>query len=241
MKERLQGIRTRICQAAEKADRDPAAITLVGVSKTWPVPHLAKAYEAGLRHFGENRPEELAQKRPELEALLGNVSDITWHKIGTVQSRKSKFVALHADYFHALDRLKIAHRLSQQRPKGAPILPVLLEVNVSGEASKAGFAAQHWESDPAQVDRLVAAIQELQTLPNLQIQGLMTMAPWGSPETEILQVFQRTKALADHLNETLGVAILSDLSMGMSGDFELAIAAGATHVRVGSAIFGSRY
>ena len=239
IKERLQHIQDRIAAAAARAGRDPAGITLVGVSKTWPVADLLAAYEAGLRHFGENRPEELAEKRPALEAILGSDNGITWHHIGTVQSRKTNLVAAHADYFHALDRLKIANRLATQRPADKP-LPTLVEINISGEASKSGFACQEWESDGSQREALVAAIQTIQTLPALELCGLMTMAPWDVPEAEIRTVFRRTRELATWLNETIPGLALSDLSMGMSGDFEIAIEEGATLIRVGSAIFGYR-
>lgn len=239
IKERLQHIQDRIAAAAARAGRDPAGITLVGVSKTWPVADLLAAYEAGLRHFGENRPEELAEKRPAIEAVLGPDSGLTWHHIGTVQSRKTNLVATHADYFHALDRLKIAQRLAAQRPAGKP-LPVLIEVNISGEASKAGFACQEWEANGSQREMLVTAIQTIRELPNLELRGLMTMAPWDVPEAQIRAVFCRTRELATWLNETIPDLALSDLSMGMSGDFEVAIEEGATLVRVGSAIFGYR-
>lgn len=223
-----------------RAGRDPAGITLVGVSKTWPVANLLAAYEAGLRHFGENRPEELAEKRPAIEAELGPENGIVWHHIGTVQSRKTHLVAAYADYFHALDRLKIANRLAAQRPAGQP-LPALIEINISGEASKAGFACHEWGTNSSQRETLVAAVQAIQALPALELRGLMTMAPWDVPEAEIRAVFRRTRELATWLNETIPGLALSDLSMGMSGDFEMAIEEGATLVRVGSAIFGYRH
>ena len=219
IKERLQHIQDRITAAATRAGRDSADITLVGVSKTWPVAELLAAYEAGLRHFGENRPEELADKRPAIEAELGPDNGITWHHIGIVQSRKTSLVATYADYFHALDRLKIANRLATQRPADTP-LPTLIEINISGESSKSGFACHEWETNSSQRETLVAASRTIQTMPALELRGLMTMAPWDVPEAEIRALFRRTRELAAWLNETIPGLGLSDLSMGMSGDFE---------------------
>ncbi len=238
--ERVAEVRQQMTWAAERAQRDAAQITLVAVTKSWPAEVVTAAYEAGLRHFGENRAEELAQKRAAVEAELGSDVPITWHLIGPLQSRKTVLAAEHADLFHALDRLKVARRLSQHMQELGRTLPVLLQVNVSGEESKHGFEARHWEAEQAERNALRDVAMQIAALPGLQVEGLMTMAPWEA-ETELIKgVFRRTHALARWLEETAPEASWKMLSMGMTDDFELAIAQGATHVRIGRAIFGER-
>ncbi|MCA9980749.1 MAG: YggS family pyridoxal phosphate-dependent enzyme [Anaerolineales bacterium] len=237
---RLTQVQERINRACERAGRDPADVTLVAVTKTWPVEVLLEAYAVGLRHFGENRTYEIEEKRPWLERELGADNGIVWHYIADLQSRQTQTVADLADYFHALDRLKIARRLSARLAENGRVsLPVLLQVNVSGEASKAGVNCHNWEtavSEQLQLHELATAVS---TLPHLQLHGLMTMAPWHAPDDEIRTVFSRTRALRDWLADALGHE-LPTLSMGMTDDFELAILAGATHIRVGRALFGER-
>ena len=242
--ERYTAVTQRIAQAAERAGRDPNAITLVAVTKTWPAAAVLAAYEAGMRHFGENRAEELAEKRTAVEATLGPDNDITWHQIGTLQSRKTKLTADHADVFHALDRLKIANRLSSHLSEIQPSafsLPIFLEVNISGETSKSGWDMRKWETSATQRDNLRIAAGTIAGLPGLRLVGLMTMAPWDAPQAEIRDVFRRTRELGLWLDAELPTADITQLSMGMTDDFELAIEEGATHVRVGRAIFGSRH
>ncbi len=232
----------RITQAAERTGRDPANITLVAVTKTWPAETVLAAYEAGMRHFGENRPEELAEKRTAVEAALGSDSGITWHLIGTLQSRKTSLAADNANVFHALDRLKIANRLSSHLAETrSSSLPIFLEVNVSGEASKSGWDMRKWETSATQRDNLRKAAETIAGLPGLRLVGLMTMAPWDAPAAEIRDVFRRTRELGLWLDAELPGTQITQLSMGMTDDFELAIEEGATHVRVGRAIFGSRH
>lgn len=238
--ERYTAVQERIVQAAQRAGRNPADITLVAVTKTWPAETIMSAYEVGMRHFGENRVEELAEKRPFVTQTLPHATDITWHLIGTLQSRKTAAAAEHADVFHALDRLKIANRLSQQRPEAARPLPVFLEVNTSGEESKSGFAATRWESDATQQEKLRTVVESVAALPHLRLVGLMTMAPWDAPQEEIRTVFRRTRELACWLETAVAHLSLPYLSMGMTDDFEIAIEEGATHIRVGRAIFGAR-
>lgn len=247
--ERYTAVTHRITQAAERAGRDPNAITLVAVTKTWPAETVLAAYEAGMRHFGENRPEELAEKRVAVQAQLGPDSGITWHLIGTLQSRKTSLAAGHANVFHALDRLKIAHRLSSHLTEihqssfinHHSTLPVFLEVNISGEASKSGWDMRKWETSATQRDNLRTAAETIAGLPGLRLVGLMTMAPWDAPEPEIRDVFRRTRELGLWLDAELSTVQISQLSMGMTDDFEIAIEEGATHVRIGRAIFGSRH
>ncbi|MCB9418834.1 MAG: YggS family pyridoxal phosphate-dependent enzyme [Ardenticatenaceae bacterium] len=253
--ERYTAVTHRITQAAQRAGRNPNDITLVAVTKTWPAETVLAAYEAGMRQFGENRPEELAEKRTAVESQLGPDNGITWHLIGTLQSRKTSLAADHADVFHALDRLKIANRLSSHllenrrlpenelssafRPLPSA-LPVFLEVNVSGEASKSGWDMRKWENSATQRDNLRNAAETIAGLPGLHLVGLMTMAPWDAPEAEIRSVFRRTRELSMWLDAEIAVAQITQLSMGMTDDFEIAIEEGATHIRVGRAIFGSR-
>lgn len=239
LQQNYTAVLNRIAAAAQRAGREADEITLVAVTKTWPAETVLAAYEVGMRHFGENRPEELAEKRTAVTRILGPDSGIVWHQIGPAQSRKTGLVAAHADLFHALDRLKIAKRLGRELGENGRYLPTFLEVNISGEASKAGFPATDWEGAATQQAELRTIVQALATLPGLLLRGLMTMAPWHAPESEIRAVFRRTKALADWLNAN-AAANLTWLSMGMTDDFEIAIEEGATHVRVGRAIFGER-
>ncbi len=242
MSERYTAVLNRIHDAATRAGRQPNDITLVAVTKTWPAETVLAAYEAGMRHFGENRVEELAEKRPYLQNQRG----ITWHAIGTLQSRKTSLAADHADVFHALDRLKIAHRLSRDLAANGRVadgrwLAVFLEVNVSGEASKSGFPCVHWDTNATQAAALRTAAQQVTQLPGLTLAGLMTMAPWDADPVTIRTVFHRTRQLAGWLQAELALTQPLQLSMGMTDDFEIAIEEGATHVRVGRAIFGERH
>ncbi len=234
--ERYQAIQTRIRQTAERIGRDPAEITLVGVSKTWPTEKLRAAYAAGLRHFGENRAHELTEKAAELAT---DCPDIIWHFIGHLQTRQSQPIADHGHLFHGADRPKIIGRLGRQLNENGRQLQTLLEVNVSGEASKGGFPAHNWQEDNVQQQALKQAVQLTTEQNGLKLQGLMTMAPWGAPAEEIRQIFSQTRQLRDWLAAETDID-LPILSMGMTDDFEIAIEEGATHVRVGRAIFGDR-
>jgi pyridoxal phosphate enzyme (YggS family) len=233
-------VQARIAAAAARADRPSSSITLIAVTKTWPVEVLLEAYGAGMRHFGENRTQELAEKRPFLENQLGSDNGITWHQIGTLQSRQTGDAADFADVFHALDRLKIARRLSHQLAENGRVLPTFLEVNVSGEGSKSGFEMSDWKEDATQRAEMRNTVTEIAGLSGLKICGLMTMAPWDVPENIIRSVFRRTRQLAQWLQAEFPHEDFSQLSMGMTDDFEIAIEEGATHIRVGRAIFGSR-
>ncbi len=241
---RYQDVLQQITQSAIQANRNPDEITLVAVTKTWPVEAILEAYAVGMRHFGENRAEELEEKRPFIETHLGPDSGIVWHFIGTLQSRKTNPVADHADVFHALDRLKIANRLSSRlvengRAANRP-LPTFLELNISGEMSKSGVNATDWENSATQRTEIRNFGKTVATLPGLTLQGLMTMAPWEANPEFIQTVFRRTRLLAEWLAEEMGLERPLALSMGMTDDYPLAIAEGATHVRVGRALFGER-
>lgn len=241
---RYQDVLQTIQHHAQQANRNPDDITLVAVTKTWPVETILGAYAAGMRHFGENRADELAEKRPHIEATLGPNSGIVWHFIGTLQSRQTNPVADHADIFHALDRLKIAQRLSHRLVENGRALtrplPTFLEVNISGEMSKSGVNCVDWENSATQRAEIRKFGETVAALPGLTLHGLMTMAPWEAEPAVIRTVFRRTRLLAEWLAEELGRERPLALSMGMTDDYPLAIAEGATHVRVGRALFGER-
>ncbi len=238
--ERLASVNQRIAEAAQRVGRHPDEITLVVVTKKWPATVVLEAYGAGIRHFGENRAEELVAKRNEVETAIGTDNGIVWHLIGALQSRKSSIAADHADVFHALDRLKVANLLSRRLADVNKDLPVFLEVNISGEVTKAGFDCWKWEDDEEQRTSIQAAADSVLQLTGLRPIGLMTMAPWLADKERLREVFRRTRLLSNYLQETLPLGDWSALSMGMTDDFELAIEEGATHVRIGRAILGPR-
>lgn len=225
-------IRERIAAAARQAGRDPADVTLVAVSKTQPAELVRAAAEAGLADFGENRVEEAV---PKMRAVAR--AGLRWHMIGHVQSRKAPDV-IAADFslIHSVDSLKLAERLSRFAAAAGRTQPVLLECNVSGEAAKSGFAG----ADPAGWAALLETFGALLALPGVQVRGLMTMAPFGTDHVTARPVFARLRALRDAARARWPRAEWGALSMGMTDDFEGAIAEGATLVRVGRAIFGER-
>jgi pyridoxal phosphate enzyme (YggS family) len=227
----LRAVQDRIVAAARRSGRDPAEITLVAVTKTQPPETIRAAYDLGLRHFGENRVEEAEPKVPALPA------DITWHMIGHVQSRKAVRVAPLFGLVHSVDSVKLARRLDRFAAGQGEPLPVLLELNVSGELSKYGFPAGGWPKDDAQKGSLLTAVEEVLTLPHLDVQGLMTMAPIVSDPEQARPVFVQLRRIRDDLAQVFPASSWRHLSMGMTDDFEVAIEEGATLVRVGRAIF----
>ncbi len=221
---RLDDVRARIAAAATASGRDPAAVRLLAVSKTFGPPALAALAACGQRDFGENYLQEAL---PKIAALAGEFPDLCWHFIGPLQSNKARDVAAHFDWVHSVDRLSVAQRLSRQREGRAP-LQLCLQVNVSGEASKSGV-------DAAQLPELARAVA---ALPNLRLRGLMCIpAPATGPAAQRAP-FALLRALLRQLRD-LGLDV-DTLSMGMSADLEAAVAEGATIVRVGSALFGAR-
>lgn len=223
----LQQVKDRIAGACSKAGRDPASVRLLAVSKTFDVGAVRQAQAAGQRAFGENYVQEGVEKALSLKAL-GFGDGVEWHCIGPLQSNKSRLVAEHFDWVQSIDRLKIAERLSAQRPPGMKPLHVCLQVNVDGGASKSGVS-------PAELPALADAVA---ALPNLRLRGLMSVPDPVEGFEAQRAVFLRVKALYDELNAK-GHA-LDTLSMGMSDDLDAAVAAGSTLVRVGRAIFGHR-
>ena len=210
----------RIRAAAEAAQRDAGSVHLLAVSKTKPAQAVREAYAAGMRDFGENYLQEALGKQAELTDL-----PLSWHFIGPIQSNKTRAIAEHFAWVHSVDRLKIAQRLSEQRPADLPPLNICIQVNVSGEASKSGCT-------PADLPALATAIS---ALPRLKLRGLMAIPEPTEDRAEQDAAFATVRDLQASLN-----LALDTLSMGMSHDLESAIAQGATWVRIGTALFGAR-
>ncbi len=217
---RWREVRARVDAACARAHRAPSDVTLIAVSKTHPVSAIREAAAAGATDFGENYAQELAEKRAELPELR-------WHFIGRLQRNKAKLVAGHVVLIHAVDTVELAHELAKRA--AGTLQPVLLSVNVAGEDTKGGVTPE----TASALARAVAAV------PGIRLDGLMTMPPPADDPEASRPAFLALARLRDRLAQELG-APLPVLSMGMSGDFEVAIACGATHVRVGTAIFGAR-
>ncbi len=213
----IKAVNQRIALACERAKRLPSEVTLIAITKSVPVSAIREAYELGIRHFGENRVQEAELK---VAQLAGLEPKPTWHMTGHLQTNKAKKAVEMFDLVHTIDSFKVADMLNRftNRP-----LPVLLQVNVSGESSKSGFP-------PAEVEQ---ALHMISSLPNLKVKGLMTIAPLVDNAEDVRPLFRQLRRLRDSLS-------LEHLSMGMSNDFEVAIEEGATMVRIGRAIFGER-
>lgn len=219
----LAAVRTRIAHTARACGRDPQEIQLLAVSKTHSPQSVREAAQAGQRDFGENYLQEARDK----QIAVANTA-LIWHFIGPIQSNKTRAIAENFAWVHSVDRLKIAQRLSTQRPATAPPLNVCIEINVSGEASKSGVLPQ----------AAAALAEQVAVLPQLKLRGLMAIPAPTSDLQQQRQAFAQVRALFDALNQR-GFK-LDTLSMGMSDDMEAAIAEGATIVRIGTAIFGAR-
>ena len=219
----LAAVRTRIADTARACGRDPQEIQLLAVSKTHSAQAVREAAQAGQRDFGENYLQEALDK----QHAMANPA-LAWHFIGPIQSNKTRAIAENFAWVHSVDRLKIAQRLSVQRPTSAPPLNVCIEVNVSGEASKSGVLPQ----------AAAALAEQVAALPKLKLRGLMAIPAPTSDLHQQRQAFAQVRALFDALNQR--DLNLDTLSMGMSDDMEAAIAEGATIVRIGTAIFGAR-
>lgn len=232
IRERRLNVLAQIERAAQSAGRSAASVQLVVVTKTHPVGILRAAIAAGAQDLGENYAEEAVAK---IQAL--NPSDpLRWHMIGHVQSRKADLIPGHFDLMHSLDSLKLATRLDRFAGEAGHPLRVLLEVNVSGEQSKFGFPA--W--DETQWNALRPEFEQIASLPNLEIRGLMTMPPFSDDPETARPFFQRMRALQAYLAKYLPLVSWRELSMGTSVDYIAAVEEGATLVRVGTAILGSR-
>ena len=225
--ENLQLVQHRIANSAQAADRDPASIILLAVSKTFDAQAVLTAAQAGQRAFGENYVQEAIDKISATRELNPDLQ-LEWHFIGPIQSNKTRQIAEHFDWVHSVDRLKIAQRLSEQRPVDMPPLQICLQVNVSGEATKSGL----------EPDALLELARVVNTLPNLRLRGLMAIP---EPTEDVEQQRAAFAKLRLMQNDLQAVGIQTDtLSMGMSADMDAAIAEGATIVRIGTAIFGGR-
>jgi pyridoxal phosphate enzyme (YggS family) len=222
----LQAVRARIDAACGAAGRPDDSVQLLAVSKTWPAADVAEAVVAGQRRFGENYVQEALEKQSGLEQLTQE--SVEWHFIGPLQSNKTRSVAEHFDWVHSVDRLKIAQRLSEQRPVGRDPLQVCVQVNVSGEDSKSGCAPEY----------ALALAQAVAQLPNLRLRGLMAIPEPTDDRAVQARRFAQVRVLFEACLRA-GLAV-DTLSMGMSHDLEAAIMQGSTLVRIGTAIFGER-
>lgn len=227
IKENIQFIQNRIIATAQQCDRDPNTIKLIAVSKTKPTHLIEEAILSGQTLFGENYVQEGTEKIHYFKASLPNTS-LEWHFIGALQSNKTKLVAENFDWVHTVDRLKIAQRLSEQRPDHLPKLNVLIQVNISLEETKSGIK-------PDEISELA---REIALLPNLKLRGLMAI-PKIVPDYEgQLEIFNKMHLLYQELQHN--IAGIDTLSMGMTDDMDAAIIAGSTMIRIGTAIFGAR-
>lgn len=220
---RLADVRARIDAAAERCGRDPATIRLIAISKTKPAALIRAAFDAGQADFGENYLQDALAKIETLASL-----ELAWHFVGDIQSNKTRDIAAHFAWAHAVDRFKIARRLSEQRPADAPPLDICIQVNIDGEASKSSAAP----------DTVAELADRMAGLPGVRLRGLMALPAFTEDFAAQRRPFAALRELRDSLNAA-GHA-LDTLSMGMSADIEAAIAEGATHVRMGSAVFGAR-
>jgi pyridoxal phosphate enzyme (YggS family) len=224
----VEGVRERIAAAAQRAGRPASDVRLVAVTKTRSAAEVAAAYQAGIRHVGENRVGEAEAKKPQLD-----LPDLIWHMVGHLQSRKASRAVDLFDVVHSVDSLKLARKLDRLAEEGGRDLRILIEANVSGEESKYGFAL-----DAPEV--LGSAVEQIVALPHLCVQGLMTVAFVAQDPEEVRPVFARLRELRDAFRSRYPEAGWEHLSMGMTDDFEVAVEEGATMVRIGRAIFGPR-
>lgn len=222
--EHLASVKRQIAEAAEKAGRDPAAVKLLAVSKTFPLDDIREAFDAGQIEFGENRVQELEAKVPNA------APEIIWHLIGHLQSNKAEKAVALAEYIHSVDSLKLLNRIDASAEKKSKIQKILLEVNVSGEESKFGISG---------FEMLREIFGSSLSLRNVKVLGLMTMAPLDAGDAVLHRTFSGLREFRDRLQDEFSI-VLPELSMGMSHDFPAAIEEGATIVRIGTAVFGGR-
>lgn len=225
LKENLAVVEQNICDACKRAGRAREEVTLIAVSKTKPVDMLQEVYDAGIRCFGENKVQELCGKIDELPG------DIKWHMIGHLQRNKVKYIIDKVDLIHSVDTYRLAEEINIQAKKKNIIVPILVEVNIAGEESKFGTS----EEDA------ILLVEDISKLENIRIKGLMTIAPYVVDSEENRAFFRKIKQLSvDITNKNIHNVSMEILSMGMTGDYAVAIEEGATMVRVGTGIFGER-
>ena len=223
--ENLVQVQKNIEESCKKVNRDPGEVTLIAVSKTKPVEMLQEAYAAGARVFGENKVQEIVDKYAQMPA------DVQWHMIGHLQRNKVKYIVDKAELIHSVDSLKLAEEISKEALKKNVEVNILIEVNVAEEESKFGVS----------VEETPVLVEEIAKLPGIHIQGLMTIAPYTTDPEENRPVFRTLKKLAvDIKKKNIDNVCMDVLSMGMTGDYQVAVEEGATLVRVGTGIFGER-
>lgn len=225
LSENLREVEQKVNAACERAGRNRADVTLIAVSKTKPVEMLQEVYDAGAREFGENKPQELKEKYPQLP------TDIRWHMIGHLQTNKIKYIIDRACMIHSIDSVHLAEAVSNEAIKRNLVMPVLVEVNVAKEDTKFGIMPEATEE----------FIRQISVLPGIRVQGLMTIAPFtDNAEENRVHFAALRKLFVDIKEKNIDNVNMCDLSMGMTGDYEVAIEEGATMVRVGTGIFGAR-
>lgn len=225
LRENLEEVEQRIQAACTRAGRSRSEVTLIAVSKTKPVGMLEEAYLLGARDFGENKPQEIREKYPQLP------QEIRWHMIGHLQRNKIKYIIDKVCMIHSVDSVRLAEAISAEAAKHGIVMPVLVEVNVAGEESKDGVRPE--EAEPL--------IRQISTLPNIRVEGLMTIAPYTeNPEENRPHFRNLSKLCVDIRQKNIDNVNMCRLSMGMTGDYETAIEEGATMIRVGTGIFGER-
>ena len=223
--ENLKQVHDNIDAACKAVSRDPKEVTLIAVSKTKPVPMLQEAYDAGERVFGENKVQEITDKYPQLP------QDIHWHMIGHLQRNKVKYIVDKVAMIHSVDSLRLAETIEQEAAKHQVTVPILIEVNVAEEESKFGV----------KVSEVLPLVESIAAFPHIKIMGLMTIAPYVEDPEENRPVFRQLKKLSVDIDaKNINNVNMSVLSMGMTGDYQVAVQEGATMVRVGTGIFGER-
>lgn len=233
----IQQVQENIEEACARVGRDPSGVTLVGISKKMRVEDILAAAESGLQHFGENRVEEAVEKIPMVNSQID--APLIWHMVGHVQSRKARFIGSLFQVVHSVDNMKLAEKLAHLSQEHDRTLDILIQINVAGELQKYGINAQGWERNPDLRGSLIEMASRVTDLPGLRVIGLMTMAPIEENMEATRPVFASLAALRDELKSTLGIP-LTELSMGMTDDYPVAIEEGATLIRIGRAIFGER-
>lgn len=225
LKDNLAQVEENIEKACKKAGRDRSEVTLIAVSKTKPVSMLQEIYDENIRHFGENKVQELCDKIEQLP------EDIHWHMIGHLQRNKVKYIVGKVDLIHSVDTYRLAEEINIQAKKKNVIVPILVEVNIAEEESKFGISKED----------AILLVEEISHLENVRIKGLMTIAPYVENPEDNRQYFQKIKQLSvDITNKNIDNVSMEILSMGMTGDYMVAIEEGATMIRVGTGIFGER-
>jgi pyridoxal phosphate enzyme (YggS family) len=235
----LEKVHERIASAARRAGRRPDQIKLIAVTKTHPAHIVAAAYAAGVRDFGENRVNEASAKIPAVHERISSMERPRWHMVGHLQRRKARVAVAIFDLIHSVDTLRLAQRINRVAEESDKVVQLLLEVNVSGEASKYGFDLSTNGGTQTR-EAFFADVEQILALPYVQPCGLMTMAPVMPDPEQVRPVFSALRALQRDLTRRFPEAGWRELSMGMTDDFEVAIEEGATMVRVGRAIFGER-